>query len=742
MSFLNPILLGGLAAVSVPIIIHLLNRRKFRKVVWAAMKFLQNAVEQNQRRMRIEDLILLALRCLLLALLAIALARPAIISDAAAVFGQSKVTGVIILDNSRSMGMSDGVDTRFARAKKAAEQALDAMPSGSATAVFLASDIVNKVIPEPTFDLNLARKAVREAPLTDRSTDIFPAIQAAHDTLKDRLAIRREIFLVTDGQAAGWRQLTEVQRALEGTKTEIKTHVILVNEHEEKNLSVSELRLASGLTPVNQPLRYEARVTNHGREEARNVRVSLSVNGEAPSDEFTIDIIPAGASKSLTMFVKLREQGFHSVTARIPEDRLPADDQRTVALRAIKEVRVLLLDGDPGNEVRESEVFFLRNALVPVPPEIAPDYFIKTSALTAAEISQARFDDFDCVILANVPDFSDSVVNALENYLRRGGGLIVFPGDRLNTGFYNNRLFQRTRLMPATFGEMRGQANQDEKFFTLQDKDYDHPIVSIWNDPGSGKLSSARFFKAIELKPDPSTPAGSQQPDAKEPNARNPRSGEKALEAGPSRVVVKFSDGTPAMVERPWGLGRVVLFASTADSGWNDLPVRPAFVPLLHRTLGAVVSRQDEGLNIRVGERFARRVPVEFLDHDIAVFPPRQTTLREVRRVEMVNGWPTALFEQTDLAGLYDAKIQEPPLSLKFAASADPGESSLDELSPAQLNTLRDVANVVSWSPGFSLKAVVEKGRTGVEFWMPLTCICLALAGVEMFLGQWFSRSK
>src|SRR5678815_1595123 len=109
MSFLNPIMLAGLAAISVPIIIHLLNRRKFRKVVWAAMKFLQNAVEQNQRRMRIEDLILLALRCLLLALLAIALARPAIISDAAAVFGQSKVTGVIILDNSRSMGMSDGV---------------------------------------------------------------------------------------------------------------------------------------------------------------------------------------------------------------------------------------------------------------------------------------------------------------------------------------------------------------------------------------------------------------------------------------------------------------------------------------------------------------------------------------------------------------------------------------------------------------------------------------------------------
>src|SRR6185436_10147179 len=152
-------MLAGLAAVSVPIIIHLLNRRKFQKVIWAAMRFIQTSVEKNQKRMRIEDMIFLALP----------LARPAILSNASAVFGQSKVTGVIILDNSQSMGMSDGVATRLEKAKKAAERALDAMPAGSATAVLLASDTVQGAIPEPTFDLNLARKILREAPLTDRA---------------------------------------------------------------------------------------------------------------------------------------------------------------------------------------------------------------------------------------------------------------------------------------------------------------------------------------------------------------------------------------------------------------------------------------------------------------------------------------------------------------------------------------------------------------------------------------------
>src|SRR4051812_24279325 len=175
MGFLNPLLLFGLAAVSVPIIIHLLNRRRFHKVVWAAMRFLQTSVEKNQRRMRIEDMILLILRCALIALLALALARPAFKSASTDILGQSKVTAVVILDNSGSMGMSDGTMTRFEKAKKAAEQALDTMRGGWATAVFLASDIADAPVPEPTFDFNLARKTIRDARLTDRATDLMPA---------------------------------------------------------------------------------------------------------------------------------------------------------------------------------------------------------------------------------------------------------------------------------------------------------------------------------------------------------------------------------------------------------------------------------------------------------------------------------------------------------------------------------------------------------------------------------------
>jgi hypothetical protein len=732
MGFLNPFLLFGLAAVSVPIIIHLLNRRKFQKVVWAAMRFLKTSVEQNQRRMRIEDLILLILRCLLLALIALALARPALKTASSDLFGQSKVTGVIILDNSASMGMSDGTATRFEKAKKAAEQALDTMPAGSATAVLLASDIANGAIAEPTFDFNLARKVIREAPLTDRSSDLLPAVTRALETLKQRIAIRKEIYLITDGQLSGWKQLPEIQKSLDNVRREIRSHLVFVSEHEERNLAVTELRNASGLTPTKQPIRFEVRVANYGREPARDVRVSLSVDNEPPSDEFSIDTLAPGAARSVSLFAKLRSEGFHSITARIPEDRLPADDKRVLSVRAIKEVRVLLVDGEAGGEPRDSETFFLRHALVPVPPSEAPNYFVKAITAQPAELPAARLDDFDAVVLANVRDFADGAAKNLEQFVRRGGGLMVFAGDKVNTAFYNEQFAKKYEMLPATFGPPRGDAEQELQYFSILDRELDHSIVSIWNDPNAGTLSSVRFYRAFDLVPVPYA-----KPVEK--------SGEKAVaqQAGPPQVVVKFNNGLPAIVERSWGLGRVVMFASTVDTAWNDLPVRPAFVPLMHRTLGALVLRQDEGLNVRVGEKFMRRVNAEFLDKDARVFKPRTTdALLDLRHIDMVNGWPMVQYDQTDLSGIYDVALGENKAAIRFAAQPDPAESSLDELSAEQKKLLSTVSHVVEWAPNASLKGQVERERTGAEFWLPIIVLALLVAGAETFLAQWFSRSK
>ena len=758
MSFLNPLMLFGAGAIAVPIIIHLLNRRRFQRVVWAAMRFVKVSTEKNQRRMLVEDMILLAIRCLMLALLALAVARPAMRSTTHNVFGQSKVTAVIILDNSASMGVSDGVQTRFDKARKVAEQAVDALPSGSAAAVILASDIAKEVIKEPTHDLNLARKTVREAPLSDRATDLFPSIEKALETLKGRSAIRKEIYVITDGQLAGWRQLGDIQKTLKQAKEQtgeqnVATHLVLVGDHEERNLGVSDLVLSSGLAPLNRPLRFEAQVANYGKQEVKDIKVSLLVDG-ASADEVTIPSIPPGGTRSVPLNTRFKAEGWHSVTARILADRFPGDDTRTLAVRAIREIRVLMVDGEPGSEPREAETFYLGHALVPVSPEEAEQYYVKTSSIAPADMTGTRFDDFDVVVLANVSDFSTDTATALENFVKRGGGLLIFPGGKVNASFYNAQLATARKLLPATFGEPRGDAAQEEKFLTFQTKGYDHPIVALWNDANAGTLASAHFFRTFELNLLPADGAGEKAGKRESEKSHSPTlapahsptlaPAHSLTNFAAPKTILRFSDGSIAMAERAVGLGRVVMFASTVDTAWNELGAKPqVFVPLIHRTLGTLIQRHDEGANVRVGAQFARRLTADLLHKDAVVMAPGAASgTRDLRRVELVSGTPVLSYDTTDKSGIYEVSIADPPTVIKFAAQPDPSESSMAELPAEEVTALGLVAAVQRWNPTLNLREWVEKARVGAEFWLPILIAVLALAALETFLAQYFSRAK
>src|SRR5258705_1158809 len=496
--FLNRFMLAGLSAVSIPIIIHLLNRRKFERVVWAAMRFVRLSVEKNQRRIKIEDMLLLILRCLLLALLAIALARP-VLQAAAGALGLTKVTAVIVLDNSYSMAQTDGVEPRFEAAKRAADEVIRTMPTGSSIAVLLASDVVNKLIPEPTYDLTLASQQIKDAPVFDRGTNLLEGIKSAIDILTNRAELRKEIYLITDGQASGWSRMEEIRRLMEDNGRHIRSHLLFVGKPEEKNLGISALRLDGGLTPLNMPVRLNVRVQNFGKSEASDVNVSIAVDADPPMDQTTIASIPGGESRSVSLFARMKTDGFHTVTAKIDGDHLPADDWRTVALRAVKEVKVLLIDGDPGREPREAETFFLRNALRPVPRAQWDEYFVKLTIKTPTELDGTRLEDFDAVMAANVTDFSPTALTQITNYIRGGGGLVIFPGDNVNLNFYNDQLYKRLALLPASLGPAHGDAKAQEQWFSLAEKGYDHPIVSIWKDPNAGSLASIRFFRPFDL---------------------------------------------------------------------------------------------------------------------------------------------------------------------------------------------------------------------------------------------------
>ena len=713
-SFLNPLLLFGVLGVASPIIIHLLAKKRIKRVVWAAMKFLKVTVQRNQRRMNLEDVLLLVLRCVLLGLLAFALARPALKRSGLAVFGGSE-TAFILLDNSGSMSTSDGAETRFEKARKAAEQVLDSLPGGSRVAVWLVGDLVSDVIPLPTHDLAMARKVIREAKRSDRATDLPHVIRQAIEVAQRQESAQKQLYVVTDAQATGWKGAGATRTLLEPVKKEMITRVILVGENEERNLAVTGIRLASALATVNQPLRFEASISNYGAEPAANVAVSLGIDDEAPSDEQTLDAVPAGGEvRSISLFATFREPGFYTVTVRIPSDRCTFDDARTFALKVIDEVNVLLVDGQPGSEARESEVFYLRNALTPVPVEMRERFFIKTKTIGGGEMDAVSLRDFDAVVLANVVDLSAPALASLESYVRGGGGLLVFPGDRISTAFYNDRMHGELGLLPAAFAEPRGEIATPDKqqpFFHLQSGNYAHRITEPWRDAKAGSLGTAQFYRAFTLLP--------------------PKKSDVPGTSGASSIAINFASGTPAIMEKVYGAGRVVQFASTASARWNDLPVRPVFLPLMHRTLGLVLASHEERLNARAGTVFS-----------YAKAGDRYTvTTPDGSRVP--SAAPAVSFRDTFRSGAYTAaSADDTGKPLRFAVYSDPAESDLRSISAADIKSLETVAQVTQWTPGVDLKKSLQTERTGKEIWLWLAVLALAVAVVELLLGNRWSRSK
>jgi hypothetical protein len=637
------------------------------------------------------------------------------------------------------MSATDGAKSRFQLAQDAADQAVASLPTGSAVSVLFASDTIpTGPIPEPTFDLNLARKTIKEAKVSDRATDLFPAVKKGLETLAAaRQSGAREIYLVTDTQALGWRQFGDIRQSLETARKDVHAHVVLVGSPEAQNIGVSDLRLLSGAAVVGYPLRFEVQLTNYGRSEARDVRVKLRVDAEQPSDEGSVDVIPPGSSKSLLLFGKFKTDGGHSVTAEIDHDHLPADDTRTIAVRALSQVKILVVDGDPGAGGREAETFYLKNALLPVPRAELDQYYNKVTVIPSQELDTVKLDSFDAVFLANVTDFTDASLNAFADYLKRGGGLVFFLGDNVQPAHYNNVLSRKFNFLPATLGDIQGDASRDDQFVLLQDKNFEHPIARLWNDPASSGTLNVHFYRSFTL-----IPAGDEKQGPEVTKAAD------GTEIGRPRTVLRFQDGRPAMMERTWGAGRVVLFASTADTAWNDLGARPnVFIPLVHRTVGAIVARQDDALNVKVGDRFAWHADGRLIGKEALILRPGASasdpTAAEPRRIGLAGNTPLLTYDDTAYAGAYQVKITaEEPVSLTFAAQPDPDESRLDELADTQLTDLGKVADVTRPTNTQNLADLLTKKRVGTELWKYLAFTALILATAETLLAHFFSKPK
>ncbi|MCD6303497.1 MAG: BatA domain-containing protein, partial [Planctomycetes bacterium] len=491
---LNPtVMWTGLALTAVPIIIHLLNRRRFRTMDWAAMQFLWESVRRNRRRLRIEELILLVLRCLAVLLLAFALARFTGCGSALGGSAGSR-TVVFILDDSASMGQRVGGGSIFSAAVADLAERLDKLSPADKLAIFRTSDDRAE---RPFFKLtHLANTDMRTlsgrlASLrpTDERADLARSLAAAAEVFQRDASATRRLYLYGD-----FRQVDldgghkdAVRKAFERLrKLDVKLVAVDLARRPRNNLTVESVALAGKFALAGVPFRVRVEVRNNAPVPARNVPVALKTvfttagglrEVELPPEE--IALIEPHATARAELEVTCPMPGSAFITAKLPPDELPADSSGYLALDVRDALHVLVVDGQADiSDPAAGAAFFLAYA---ADPDRNGSEGTKVDVIAPAALDQVPLEDYDVVVLANVPELPVALdangreywpqLDRLETFVRSGGGLAIFTGEGVNPAFYNGPLYAGGMgLSPLRIGPRKGDPSRRDKYFRLDAK--------------------------------------------------------------------------------------------------------------------------------------------------------------------------------------------------------------------------------------------------------------------------------
>jgi hypothetical protein len=720
MTFLNSLLLGGIAAASIPLIIHLLNRRRFRRVAWGAMHFLESVLKQNRRRVRIEQLLLLLLRAAIPAVLAFCMARP-VITGVRHLVRDAKTSLLVLLDNSFSMEVGDEARSNFTVARENAGRVMTDLPRGSEVAVLgMAGDIPG--LADPSFNVGKVRKEIDLHTGGYGQADVPAALEKAAGLFASRMHhADRELLVISDFQRVSWsdEQGSARQRAKALLLAQpVPPRVVLMPAGRESrdNVAVEEVALSREVIGVNQPVTVRADLKNYGVAPCQDLRVYFRVDGEERSvSQVTLG---AGQGGQVVFAHKFDTPGSHLVEIHADADRLQADNTRLLSVPVLDRLPVLLVSGDTNPEPLRGETDFLNIALQPyrmldgTPKDLMVTRVIGESSFAAGELSDVRV-----VILANVRQLTHEQQAALETFVREGGGLLLFPGDRVNATWYNSALFAGGQgLLPAALGELEGSLREDDdRDAGIIAEHYAHPALAPFNSPNSGNLMSARIRLRYRLDP-----ATDLAPDAPAPT-----------------IMARLDTGSPYLVEKAFGEGRVIVCCTACDADWNNLPMRPFYLPLQQQLVTYLASKVYPPRNVVVGERLGALTPLAMVGQKAVL----QDTQGEKQDLEIQDGQIRGLveFEDTGRPGLYLLTLPDASL-IHFVVNTSREESNtaLLDVEGIRAQAAELGATLVrSWD---EYREMNRNRRFGREIWKPLLTAVLVLLFGELLLVQFFTR--
>lgn len=543
-----PVLLLG----TVPLLVHLISRRRARDVPFAAMEFVLRSQKRSARRIQLRQWLLMLARTLVMLLLLLAILGPFQVRQA--------VTGgntglplrhVLAVDVSASMLAVVNGRTRLEASVSRARRMLADLPPEEPAAVVVCGTQPQATVEPPAFDRAVVDQALVAIQPSQDAADLPTCLTRARAALGSSDAPGR-ITLFSDAARHAWdaRQKPDL-RGLS---------VALVRPDDDNPVNHAVVGLAATPAPEagRRTLAIAADVVEPAATDATGaeLEVQLEVDGVAAARGMVTLAGPTQVTRRFTHALPATNAApVHDLRVSLPADAYPLDDQLWLPVRTPREIRVLVVDGDPQTVAWRDEVFYLERALA-LPPRAGGTVVprIITQAPTVADVEGA-----DVVMLCNVRNLPRDSASALERLVTRGGGLFISGGDRLDVEFYNGAL---GALLPQPLRGEKSRVELDNPQardqLGLGDVDGTHPVFAPFGGQRPEGLARAQTHTVLLL----------------ETGSRAER-----------QVLMRFSNGAPALLERTVGAGHVVLLATSIDRDWSDLAIRPGFLPLMQQVV-------------------------------------------------------------------------------------------------------------------------------------------------------------
>jgi len=717
MNFLNIAMVGGVAALAIPLIIHLFHKSRFKVVKWGAMHLLAAVLRTNQKRVKIEQWILLAIRCAIPAVLALMMARP-VWQGAKRMLGEQAVSTVVLLDNSYSMEAGRAGTSNFSLARDETQRLVSELKNGSEAYVFLMGEGAG-LLDQPTRDLSRVTQALDKVGTGYGVARVPAALDLVAGTLDKMTEGTRQVVMLTDFQRVSFPATEDklLGQSLERLKKlGVPPTVTLwdVGVDAKENVAVESLDFSKLMVGVGQKVQIRANIRNYGDTPRPDLRVTLKVDGR---DKSTSQVVLGAKARNQVLFTQVFDTpGSHVVEVETEADVVKADNSFLASIPVRDRLGVLLVDGAPGAtpDDLKGETGFAQIALSPFAAgKVEQSDLIQAKVVPADALTPKNISEAAVVVLANVAKLGDEQLKALETFVEQGGGLLLFTGDRTDPAWWNGAF---GKLAPLAMGTLAGDLKEGAPATGLASQRFENPALEIFNDPRNGNLSDLAIKAWFRLKP-PERTGGPDDP----------------------LVLARLASGDPFLAEKPFGKGRVIACATAIDSDWSNLPARPAYVPLLQRLCVYLASNVYPPRNLQVGEQLVAFVPVEGAGKKAVLTLPDTSTVE----LEIVKKGIRGVVEypQTRRPGLYNLL---PPggSPVHYVVNAERSESDLDRLTATEINDLAKTHGLQVVRGAAEFKALDRAQRYGHEIWKWALLLLLGLLFVELILQQNFARGS